>query len=47
MRQTTHSMQLRPNNIIIDFKYVEDNQHIFLNDQDVENEIRSRSLYFI
>ena len=29
------------NNIIIDFKYVEDNQHIFLNDQDVENEIRS------
>ena len=28
-------------NIIIDFKYVEDNQHIFLNDQDVENEIRS------
>ena len=28
------------NNIIIDFKYVEDNQHIFLNDQDVENEIR-------
>ena len=29
------------NNIIIDFKYVGDNQHIFLNDQDVENEIRS------
>ena len=29
------------NNIIIDFKYVEDNQHVFLNDQDVENEIRS------
>lgn len=29
------------NNIIIDFKYVEDNQHIFLNDRDVENEIRS------
>ena len=29
------------NNIIIDFKYVEDNQHIFLNDQDVQNEIRS------
>ena len=29
------------NNIIIDFKYVEDNQHIFLNDQDIENEIRS------
>ena len=29
------------NNIVIDFKYVEDNQHIFLNDQDVENEIRS------
>ena len=29
------------NNIIIDFKYIEDNQHIFLNDQDVENEIRS------
>ena len=29
------------NNIIIDFKYVEDNQHIFLNDQDVENEISS------
>ena len=29
------------NNIIIDFQYVEDNQHIFLNDQDVENEIRS------
>ena len=29
------------NNIIIDFKQVEDNQHIFLNDQDVENEIRS------
>ena len=28
------------NNIIIDFKYVEDNQHVFLNDQDVENEIR-------
>ena len=28
-------------NIIIDFKYVEDNQHIFLNDRDVENEIRS------
>lgn len=28
-------------NIIIDFKYVEDNQHIFLNDLDVENEIRS------
>ena len=28
------------NNIIIDFKYVEDNQHIFLNDQDVENDIR-------
>ena len=24
------------NNIIIDFKYVEDNQHIFLNDQDVK-----------
>lgn len=29
------------NNIIIDFKYVEDNQHIFLNDQDIENEIRT------
>ena len=28
-------------NIIIDFKYVEDNQHIFLNDRDVENEIGS------
>ena len=28
------------NNIIIDFNYVEDNQHVFLNDQDVENEIR-------
>ena len=29
------------NNIIIDFKFVADNQHIFLNDQDVENEISS------
>ena len=27
--------------IIIDFKYVEENQHIFLNNHDVENEIRS------
>ena len=27
--------------IKIDFKYVEENQHIFLNNQDVENEIRS------
>ena len=37
----TKKIKDKLNNIIIDFKYVEDNQHIFLNDQDVENEIRS------
>tara|TARA_S200000501_G_C20864476_1_gene761309 strand:- start:2932 stop:3606 length:675 start_codon:yes stop_codon:yes gene_type:complete len=37
----TKKIENELDNIIIDFKYVKDNQHIFLNNQDVENDIRS------